>query len=72
MTTLALSLLNTPPRLFGRMFDYFSAFVAGIDDARTLALRYDTLAGLSDAELAARGLKREDIPRAVLASLRRA
>jgi uncharacterized protein YjiS (DUF1127 family) len=31
-----------------------------------MALRYQTLAALSDRELAARGLKRQDIPRAAL------
>jgi hypothetical protein len=34
-----------------------------------MALRYRTLAALSDRELAARGLRRADIPRAVLASV---
>ena len=32
-----------------------------------MALRYQTLSNLSDRELAARGLRREDIPGAVLA-----
>ena len=34
-----------------------------------MALRYRTLAALSDRELAARGLRRVDIPRAVFASV---
>ena len=34
-----------------------------------MALRYQTLAALSDRELAARGLRRQDIPRAVLGAL---
>ena len=36
-----------------------------------MALRYDTLAQLSDRELAAGGLERPDIPHAVLASFGR-
>jgi hypothetical protein len=72
MTTLALSnLLQTSPRLFGRFFEHCSAFLVGIEEARAMALRYDTLAQLSDSELAARGLERADIPRAVLASFGR-
>ena len=34
-----------------------------------MALHYDTLSGMSDRELAARGLERQDIPRAVLAAV---
>ena len=72
MTSLALSsLLQTSPRLFGRFFEHCSAFLAGLEEARAMALRYDALAQLSDSELAARGLERPDIPRAVLASFGR-
>jgi hypothetical protein len=45
---------------------YWTEFLSGIEEARAMALRYQTLAALSDAELATRGLKRTDIPRAVL------
>ena len=72
MSTLALSnLLQTSPRLFGRFLEHCSAFLAGIEEARAMALRYDMLAQLSDSELAARGLERADIPRAVLTSFGR-
>jgi hypothetical protein len=37
-----------------------------------MALHYQTLAALSDRELAARSLRRHDIPRAVLGALDRA
>jgi hypothetical protein len=68
MTTLALSaLLNATPRLLDRLARYVSEFIAGIEEARAMALRYQTLAALSDRELAARGLKRQDIPHAVVA-----
>ena len=66
---LALSaLVSAAARLLRRLSGYGSEFVAGIDEARTMAQRYQDLAGLTDRELAARGLKREDIPRAVLAA----
>jgi len=72
MTTLALSnLLDTAPRLFSRLFGYWTRFVSGIEEARAMALLYQNLARLSDRELAARGLMRSDIPRAVLASVSR-
>ena len=65
---LALSaLLSTVARLLNRLFAYGTELLTG-DEARAMALRYQNLAGLSDRELAARGLKREDIPRAVLAA----
>jgi hypothetical protein len=38
----------------------------GIEEARAMATRYDDLSRLSDAELAARGLARSDIPRVVI------
>jgi hypothetical protein len=70
MTTLALSaLINATPRLLERLVRHVSEFLAGIEEARAMALRYQTLASLSDRELAARGLKRQDIPRAVVAGI---
>jgi hypothetical protein len=72
MTTLALTtLLQNTPRLLAQVLGHLNAFLDGLDDARVLAHRYETLARLSDAELAHRGLKRHDIPRVVLADLRR-
>ena len=69
MTTLALSaLINSTPRLLTRMLDYWTEFLNGIEEARAMAALYRNLAGMSDRELAARGLKRQDIPRAVLAA----
>jgi hypothetical protein len=69
MTPLALSaLLAGAPRLAGRLLHYGAELLDGIEEARAMALRYRTLAALSDRELAARGLRRVDIPRAVLAS----
>ena len=67
MTPLALSaLIDTAPRWLSRLGRYWTEFSSGIEEARAMALRYQTLAVLSDPELAARGLKRQDIPRAVL------
>jgi hypothetical protein len=69
MTTLALfALIDTTPRLLARLFGYWTELVTGIQEARAMALLYQHLAGLPDRELAARGIKREDIPRAVLAA----
>jgi len=67
MTTIALAaLMDTAPRWFGRLVRCWNEFSSGIEEARAMALRYQTLAALSDPELAERGLKRQDIPRAVL------
>jgi hypothetical protein len=69
MTTLVLSaLLDTTPRLVSRLGRAWTEFLTGIHEARAMALLYQSLAGLSDRELAARGLKREDIPSAVVAA----
>ena len=73
MTTLALSaLINSTPRLLARLLDYWTAFLNGIEEARAMATLYQDLAGMSDCELAARGLKRQDIPRPVIAAFDRA
>ena len=70
MTPLALSaLLAGASRLEERLLHYGTELLDGIEEARAMALRYRTLAALSDRELAARGLRRVDIPRAVLASV---
>jgi hypothetical protein len=71
MTTLVHSSLpGTAPRLLHRLFGYLADFLTGIEEARAMALLYQDLAALTDRELAACGLKREDIPRAVLAVLK--
>jgi hypothetical protein len=67
MTTLVLSaLVDRTPGLLRRLADYWNDFVTGIEEARAMAALYRDLAGMSETELAARGLKREDIPRAVI------
>jgi hypothetical protein len=69
MTTLAIShLLHETPAFLQRLNQAFHSFFAGIDEARVLAQRFETLSRLTDDELAAHGLKRQDIPEAVLAS----
>jgi uncharacterized protein YjiS (DUF1127 family) len=68
-STLLATLLGAAPRLLNRLFSYWRDFSTGIEEARAMALLYQDLAALSDRELAACGLKREDIPRAVLAVL---
>ena len=69
MTTLAHPApFGTVPRLLSRLLGYWTDFLTGIEEARAMALLYQDLAALTDHELAASGLKREDIPRAVLAA----
>jgi hypothetical protein len=70
MTTLVLSaLIDAAPRWLSRLGLYWTEFSSGIEEARAMALRYQTLAALSDRELTALGLKRQDIPRAALGVL---
>jgi len=71
MTTLVLSQLRRTPALFQRVAQSISDFFDGIGEARIMAERFKTLSRMTDSQLAARGLKREDIPRAVLASVSR-
>jgi uncharacterized protein YjiS (DUF1127 family) len=65
MSTIALH----PPvaRPAGRgLFTLVRELVAAVRDGLELATRYKMLAYLSDEELSAIGLKREDIPRVVV------
>ena len=72
MISLALSrLIHATPAFLQRLADRVTAVLDGIAEARALAQRYQTLSKLSDAELAQRGLKREDIPQVVLAATTR-
>jgi uncharacterized protein YjiS (DUF1127 family) len=67
MTTIALSqLVHEAPAFFQRISQRIAAFFEGIEEARLMAHRYKALSQMTDAQLAARGLKREDIPQAVL------
>jgi hypothetical protein len=53
--------------MFGAGFgQYLARFHAGINDARSIAARYDRLARMSTPDLARHGLTRSDIPRACL------
>ena len=69
MTTLNL-FHHESPTFLQRIGDVFHAFFTGLQDARMQAHRFETLSRLSDAQLAAHGLKREDIPQTVFASTR--
>jgi hypothetical protein len=67
MSTIALSqLVHGAPAFLARIANRFGDLVDGIEEARTLAHRFKTLSQMTDAQLAARGLKREDIPQAVV------
>jgi uncharacterized protein YjiS (DUF1127 family) len=67
MTTIALSrLFHQTPALLERIAQRIGDFFDGLDDARLMAHRFKTLSQMTDAQLADRGLRREDIPQAVL------
>jgi hypothetical protein len=63
MTTLAVRL---PSGRGTRKGTLLSTIVAAIDEGLHKAERYQTLARMTDAELASLGLRREDLPRAVM------
>jgi uncharacterized protein YjiS (DUF1127 family) len=63
MTTLAVRL---PSGRGTRRGTLFSTIVAAIDEGLHKAERYQALARLTDIELAGLGLRREDLPRAVM------
>ena len=46
---------------------FFHEFAEGLREGVALANRYETLSGMTDSELARLGLRREDIPQAVIA-----
>ena len=70
MTTLALDrTTGGTPGFLQRLAQSCSAFFDGIAEARIMADRYQTLSRMTDAQLAQRGLRREEIPQAVLASV---
>jgi uncharacterized protein YjiS (DUF1127 family) len=69
MTTLAINhLLRQTPAAFYRLGERISEFLDGIGEARAMAERFKSLSRMSDHQLAEHGLKREDIPKAVLAA----
>jgi len=69
MTTLVLNhIIRGAPALLQRLNQRISDFLDGIGEARAMAERFRSLSRMSDEELAAHGLKREDIPQAVLAA----
>jgi hypothetical protein len=72
MSLLALSsLIEAATHLLAALFRHTADFITRVQDARGMAVLYQTLSGLSDQELASRGLKRQDIPRAVFARFER-
>ena len=67
MTTIALAqLIHGAPAFLQRFGQRFSDFFDGIENARHMARRFKALSQMTDAQLAARGIKREEIPQAVL------
>ena len=66
MTTLVLHDEGQGIGRLTRVFRPVAELFAGIRLARAMAHRHDVLANLSEAELGARGIKREDIPSIVV------
>jgi uncharacterized protein YjiS (DUF1127 family) len=69
MTTTTLLRLATTPERPNRLFGFFSAVIGGVIEAREIEARYNQLSHMSNAELAALGLSRQDIPRAAVFGL---
>ncbi len=72
MTTLALpfpSGRGAGTKRFSTILRFFNDIADGMRDGLELARRYDTLTAMSDVELARIGLRREDIPQAILRGL---
>lgn len=63
--------LRLAARLCRRVGHALSTAYFGLLDGWRMMAAYETLARLSDGELAKRGLRREDIPQAALAALHR-
>jgi hypothetical protein len=66
MTTLVLNQGAPAGRRRTGFFRPVTEFFTGLRLARAMAHRYDVLSRLSNEELAARGIKREDIPSLVV------
>jgi hypothetical protein len=66
MTSIELSHSDPAHGLVYRIGQRISDLLEGIAEARALADRYRTLSHMSDEELAKRGLKRREIPHAIL------
>jgi len=67
MTTLVLNqIMRRTPALLQRLNQRISDFLDDVGAARAMAERFKSLSRMSDDQLAERGLKREDIPKAVL------
>jgi uncharacterized protein YjiS (DUF1127 family) len=72
MTTLALNhLIQGTPAFLLRLGRSVSAFLEGIGEARAMAEKFKTLSRMTDAELARYGIRRDQIPQAVMAGRRR-
>jgi len=72
MTVLALNqLIHAAPAFLQRLGHNIATFLDGISEARAMAERFKTLSRMTDGQLAQHGLKREQIPQAVLGSFGR-
>lgn len=65
MTALTLA-LKAPAARFAAFGNAIADFFAGISEGQEMARRYEEYSRMSDAGLAARGLTREDLARAII------
>jgi len=72
MTVVALNqLIHATPGFLQRLGHSIATFLDGISEARAMAERFKTLSRMTDSQLAQHGLKREEIPQAVLGNFGR-
>lgn len=64
MSTLTLPAGHNSGSFFHNVLAVLATFVAGVRDGHAMARRYETLSRMSDGQLAALGLRREDVPQA--------
>jgi hypothetical protein len=66
MTTATLARLPSLPNWAVQFARYVTDVVAGVVEAREIAIRYERLTHLSNTDLARLGLTRQDIPNAAV------
>ena len=71
MTTLTLPHSGAKPRSGNRFGRFIVAVFGGIGEGLAIARRYDALSRMSDSELKALGVTRENLPQAAVAGVKR-
>ena len=68
MTAITYSAGHARPSRFRTVLGALNTFFAGIQEGREIWNRYESLARMSDAQLARRGLARDEVPQAAVKS----